>query len=132
LEPHRCHIIDIRPKGFKFNTDYYVSDVLSPASQILCQHRTDPNRHFLIHADKISRHCSGTVESFLIADLLCKDPYPAYSPELVPLDFRLLEYLNGKRQGMEFDEPQQLLCAILEILAESTVGTLNQVFEEWI
>jgi hypothetical protein len=42
-----------------------------------------------------------------------------------------LEHLNKKLHGIEFDEPQQLLCAILESLTEPTFGRLNQVFEEW-
>jgi hypothetical protein len=46
--------------------------------------------------------------------------------------FELLafEYLKRKLRGMAFDDSQQLLSAILEILRKSIVDILNQVFEE--
>jgi hypothetical protein len=67
----------------------------------------------------------------MIANSLGNAPHTAYSLDLAPSNFWLFEYLNDNLREMEFDEPQQLLSAILEILTELTVETLNQVFEEW-
>jgi hypothetical protein len=66
----------------------------------------------------------------MIANSLRTATHPTYSSDVVPLNFWLFGYAKGKLRGMEFDEPQQLRSAILEILTEPTVGGLNQVFEE--
>jgi hypothetical protein len=129
--PQGFHAIDVLPEGDKVNCDYYISDVLGPVSQILLQYRTDRNRRFVIHIDKTRLHCSGAVQSFMIARSLRMAPHRAYLPDFTLSYFWLFGSLKGKLPGMEFDEAQQPLSSTIEILTEATVDTLNQVFEEW-
>jgi hypothetical protein len=66
----------------------------------------------------------------MIANSLRKASHPVYSPDLALSDFWIFGSMKVKLYRMEFDEPQQLLSAILEILPGLAVDTLNQVFEE--
>ena len=59
-------------------------------------------------------------------------PHPPYSSDLAPSDFFLFGYVKGKLEGERFEEPEDLLFRIREIIAEIPIETLNNVFNEWI
>jgi hypothetical protein len=59
-------------------------------------------------------------------------PHPPYSAVLVPSDFFLFGYVNGKLMGYCAEAPSELLVPIRVILAEIPRATLNAVFLEWI
>jgi hypothetical protein len=80
---------------------------------------------FVIHADNDRPRCSKTVLQFWITI-----SYPEHLillfGKIQPLDLWLSRYLNGVLQGRSFDETDELLSAIQEIIRwvddRSTIG----------
>jgi hypothetical protein len=64
--PCRFHLIDVIPKGSKFNAGHYISRILSPSRQILGPDQDDRRRHFVIHSDNTRPHYTKTVPLFWI------------------------------------------------------------------
>ena len=62
---------------------------------------------------------------------MTKARHPPYSPDLAPSDFYLFGSIKRNLSGTSFDEGEELLSAIVEILDSIEKATLNRVFIEW-
>jgi histone-lysine N-methyltransferase SETMAR len=69
-----------------------------------------------LHLDNCLVHFSKVAERFLEVNDILRIPHPPYSPDLAPSDFWLFGRIKTALAGAEFDEPEQLLNAITELL----------------
>jgi hypothetical protein len=113
--PYGFHLIDVPPKGSKFNDGHDISNILSPLPEILAPSQDGPKRKIVIYADNARPHCADTVTQCLDYKSLSRASHPLYFPDLAPPDFSLIEYLKGVLREISFDEPDELLSAIEEI-----------------
>jgi histone-lysine N-methyltransferase SETMAR len=82
--------------------------------------------------DNCRVHFSKVAEQFLEANDILRILHPPYSPDLARSDFWLFERIKTALAGAEFDEPEQLLSAITELLNTISVEELRAVFDEWV
>jgi transposase len=130
--PHGFHIIDILPKGAKFNSDYYISHILTPLAEIKESIGVESQRKLIVHADNARPHTAKKVEEVLESTGLRNASHPPYSPDLAPSDFFLFGYLKEKMKGESFTSNDELLERVIQILNDIPPETLTKVFDEWI
>jgi transposase len=63
-------------------------------------------------------HFSKAIEQFITENHIGRVPHPPYSPDLIPSNFWLFGHVKTSLVGQTFDEPEQLLEAITEVLNE--------------
>ena len=130
--PHGFHIIDVLPKGTKFNAEYYISHILTPLAGKQKNLGVEPGRKLVIHADNARPHTAKKVSEFIDSAGLRNAPHPPYSPDLAPSDFYLFGYLKNKMKGESFPSADDLLQRVLQILNNISTDTLKKVFDEWL
>jgi hypothetical protein len=59
-------------------------------------------------------------------------PHPPSSPDLTPSDFYLFGHVKRCLAGLSFEDADQFLAAVKDILADIEKLTLQAVFLEWI
>jgi hypothetical protein len=106
-----------------------LSSHLIALTQILAPCQDGQRRHFLIHAENARPHCAKMVTLLLDRNFLRRALHLPYSLDLAPSDFRLFGHLKGVLHGSSFDEPDELLSVIQEILREIDSETLDAVFQ---
>jgi hypothetical protein len=119
------------PKGVKFNSDYYISEILSP---LLAWHRRTAGGgrgNLIVHADNARPHKSKKVRQFMERNKMEMAPHPPYSPDLAPCDFFLFGAVKGRLQGRVFEEPDQLLTEVRALCQSYANQTLTRVFLDW-
>jgi hypothetical protein len=124
-------LIDVLPKGSKFNVGDYISHIYLPLPEILAPDQDEPRRHFLIQACNARLHDAKTITHVLDHKSLPRALNPSDSPNLAPSDVWLFGHLKGVLQGSSFDEPDELLFAIQEVLRGIDPEILDAVFQEW-
>jgi hypothetical protein len=58
-------------------------------------------------------------------------PYPPYAPDLAPSNFYLFGYVKRCLADLSFEDADQLLAAVEDILEGIEKVTLQAVFLEW-
>jgi transposase len=119
------------PKGAKFNSAYYISEILTPLVEWRSQQGAPPNQPLLVHADNARPHTSRKVTTFFEENGLERAPHPPYSPDLAPCDFYLFGYIKGQLRGQSFDDGESLLRAIEAIFQSIPRHILESVFTNW-
>jgi hypothetical protein len=69
--------------------------------------------------------------SFMDDNLMTKTAHPPYSPNLAPSDFFLFSEVKKRLGGCFFDNADELLGPIHDILELFEAETLNRVYCEW-
>jgi hypothetical protein len=113
--PHGFHLIDVLPKGSKFDAGHYISLILSAFPEILAPYQDYPRRNFVIHADNARPHCAKIVTLFLDHNSRRRAPHPPYSPDQTHFDCWIFEDQKVVLQRGLFDETDELVSAIQEI-----------------
>jgi histone-lysine N-methyltransferase SETMAR len=129
--PQGFHLINVLPKGQKFNADYYITYLLSTLSQWRRNQRGASDRKLLVHADNARPHTALASMNFLDAHGMKKAPHPPYSPDLAPSDFYLFGYLKHCLAGESFADSGELLQGVKTILTGIQKTTLEAVSLEW-
>jgi hypothetical protein len=128
--PHRFDLIDAPPKSSKFNAEHYISHILSRLLEILALSQDDPRRHFVIHAGNARPRCAKTAALLLDHNSLRPASYPPDSPDRAPSDFGIFEYVKGVLRGSSFNEHDEFLSVIQEIIRRVDRETLDAEFQE--
>jgi hypothetical protein len=80
--PHGFHLIDVLPKGGKFDAGHDISGILSPLPGILALSQDDARRHIVIQADNARTHCVKTVILFFDHNSPRRALHPPYLLDL--------------------------------------------------
>jgi histone-lysine N-methyltransferase SETMAR len=87
--PGSFHLVNVLPKGFKFNASYYATQILDPLSKWRRTQVGCTNRKLTVHADNARPHTAKMTSQFMEQNSMQRAPHPAYSPDLAPSDFYL-------------------------------------------
>lgn len=127
------YIIDLMNHNESFNSEYFIENVIKQLSNSLYPQGKKPQEtSYVLHIDNARPHNSHKTTEFLVKCGFKRAPHPPYSPDISPSDFYLFGYLKNKLEGEEFEDPNELLSKIIEILNSISKETLMAVFEEWI
>jgi histone-lysine N-methyltransferase SETMAR len=125
------HLVNILPKGFKFNASYYVTQILDPLSKWRRTQVGRINRRLIAHADNARPHTAKMTSQFMEQNSMQMAPHPAYSPDLAPSDFCLFGSVKQLLSECQFADQDSLLQAVSGILMGIEKVTLESVFHNW-
>jgi hypothetical protein len=122
------HLVNILPKGFKFNASYYVTQILDPLFKWRRTQVGRTNRKLIVHAGNSRPHTAKMTMQFMEQNSMQRAPDPAYSPDLTPSDFYFFGYVKQLLSGCQFADQDSLLQAVSAILVGIEKVTLESVF----
>jgi histone-lysine N-methyltransferase SETMAR len=114
--PGGFHLVNILPKGFKFNASYDLTQILEPLSKWRRTKVERTNRKLIVHADNARPHMAKMTSQFMEQNSIQRAPHPAYSPYLAPSDFCLFGYVKPLLSRCQFADRDSLLQAVSDIL----------------
>jgi transposase len=99
----RLLVLNFRPKGTKFNQDYFIDTMLP---NLYSEKRRIARRKgltsFSVHMDNSMCHDGVKVTAKLEKKPIARAPHPPYSPDLSPCDFWLFGILKQKMMKRVF------------------------------
>jgi transposase len=126
-------VVDLMTWQCSFNSEYFVSYVLAPIiAKVFLRGRIPHTRRLQLHLDNCRVHFSKASEQFMTENHIGRVPHPPYSPDRALLDFWLFGHVKISLAGQTFDEPEQLLEAIIEFLNEIQPPEVVTVFSQWV
>jgi histone-lysine N-methyltransferase SETMAR len=114
--PRRFRLITVLPKGCKFNSSHYITEILSPLSEWRSADAHGRTRKLMVYADNARPHVSRQTIDYLKRNGMKRAPHPPYSPDLAPSDFYLFCYVKGCLAGHSFENADALFGAVQGIL----------------
>jgi transposase len=96
------------------------------------QNHPRDRRKSVVRADNARPHVAKRVKQYLEDNNLKSAPHPPYSPDLAPSDFFLFDHVKRLLQGTELQTAEELLDAVVRILADIPFETLMATFHEWL
>jgi hypothetical protein len=85
----------------------------------------------LVHADNARPHTAKLSTQYFNENQMKSAPNPPYSPDLAPSDFYLCGDVKRCLAGLWFEDANQLLAAVEDVLEGIEKVTLQAVFPEW-
>jgi histone-lysine N-methyltransferase SETMAR len=125
------HVINVQPKGFKLNASFPVIQILVLISDWCRTQVGRTNRKLWVHADNARPHTATVTPQFMQQNAMRRAPHPPYSPDLIPSNFYLFDYIKQLLSGCEFADQDSLLQGVRDILRGIEKGTLEGVFRNW-
>jgi hypothetical protein len=129
--PNSFDLINVLPKGFKFNASYYVTQILGPISDWRITQVRRTNRKLWVHADNARPHTATVTLQSMQQNAMKRVPHPAYSHDMATSDFYLFGYIKQLLLGCEFTDRDSLLQGVRDILVGIEKATLEGVFCNW-
>lgn len=127
------HIIDMMPKGQKYNSEYFIANILTPLfnkkNKIWSQ---ATKRKLWLHLDNCRVHNSSACNEKYDQFGFKRAPHPPYSPDIAPCDFFLFGFIKDKLRGRQFTSQDELFEGITEILGKILKEDRKRVFSRWI
>jgi hypothetical protein len=117
-DPIGFHVLKALPKGRKFNTQYYINDILVAISDWRRQIWGIRSKKLWVYSDNAWPHTAKMSRDYVGLNQLETGTSSPYSPDLAPSDFFLFAYVKGKLMGFRAETPSELLVRIRVILAE--------------
>ena len=130
--PSGILLVDKLPKGVKFNSQYMVSNILTPVCDMLRDEITSSERKLILHMDNAKPHRGKIVDEFIESSHLRKAPQPEYSPDVAPSDFFLFGYVKKQLEGKHYESEDELYNDIVEILMKIPSDVLRSTYQAWI
>jgi histone-lysine N-methyltransferase SETMAR len=127
----RFHLIKVLEKGRKFNTGYYITEILESLSQWRSIEAAGNERKMLVYADNVRPHTAKSSTQYFNKNRLKSAPHSPYSPNLAPSDFGLFAYVERCLAGLSIEDADQLFTAVEDVLEGIKKVTLQAVFLEW-
>jgi histone-lysine N-methyltransferase SETMAR len=114
------HVVDLMTSQDRFNSQNFVDHVMIPLTQKIFPGgiRADVRR-LTVRLDNCRVHFSKVAERFFTENGLLRVPYPPYSPDIAPSDFRLFGRMKKALAGSRFTEPEELLEGMNDFLISS-------------
>jgi hypothetical protein len=131
--PRGFHVINRLPDGIKMNSEYYITNVLTPLHEKFCSGGPeDCGIPLTIHIDNCSVHTSAATEQFMSDHRMIRMPQPPYSPDLAPSDFDLFGTVKSRLEQIQASDADDFFEQLEEILSSISVEELERVFAAWI
>lgn len=131
--PWDFYIIDVLPKQDKFNSDYFINNILQPLEiKLYPEGRNPHSKKYTVHFDNARPHTSLKTRSFISNSELAQLEHPPYSPDISPSDFYLFGKLKNSMNGYVFENEHDLYDYITNYLKNINHDELMSVFDEWI
>ena len=126
-------LIDALPKGYNFNSSYFIEYILSNLEQKILEKRPKNGlKNILIHFDNAKPHIAIKVQEKIDELKMKRIIQPPYSPDISPCDFWLFGFIKEKLKGNSFESSDEVLLKINEIIKKIDKKTIYSVFYEWI
>jgi hypothetical protein len=123
------HVVDLMTSQSSFDSQYFVRNAMTPLiAHIVPQGRIPHGRRLYLHLENCRVHFSKVIDQFITQNQILRVPYSPYSPDIAPSDFWLFSHVKNSLTGGTFDDPEQLLEAIIEFLDEILLSELEVVF----
>ena len=130
--PLGFQIIEMLPKGSKFNSRYFIDEILVKIAQFHQEFNGQSNkRKLVVHMDNARPHRSNDSLNFAAENNLRFCDHPAFSPDLAPSDFYLFGKVKDELKGSEFECEEELFESIENILKRIPKEELESVMKEW-
>ena len=124
-------ISKVLPQDQKFNSDYFINEILQPIYEELSSVAEELGKTITLHFDNARVHTSRKVQEYMNSHNMKRAVQPPYSPDIAPSDFYLFGYLKDCLKGSKFDTPDELKFAIDQLLLSIPQDELNRVFLKW-
>jgi hypothetical protein len=92
-------------------------------------------RHALglsVHLDNCRVHSSNASKQFFDGRSLIPVPHPPYNPDLARSDFWRFSHIKTSLGGRVFNDADEVLDAVIELLNEIQPSKLPLIFHHWI
>jgi hypothetical protein len=124
--------LDVRPKGNKFNQQYFI-DYVCPDLKTENRNfrRRMPLATFWEHMDDSMGHNGSQVVSKFDKHHISRLPHPPYSPDLIPCEFWLFEMLKGILKDPESRSHDEIEGAITMAWNDLTFDEVQSVIHSW-
>ena len=129
--PHCFYLVKLLPYGMKFNSNYFINEILEPINEIITPLREEIDQKIILHFYNTRPHNSNKVIQYLVSHGMDRAPQPPFSPDIAPSDFYLFGYIKKMLQGHSYNTQDDLLSAIMEILNDISPDVLKNVFLHW-
>jgi hypothetical protein len=77
--PRQFHLIGVLPKGCKFNSSHYITEILLPLSEWRSADAHGRTRKLIVHADDARPHVSRQTIDYLERNGMKRAPHPSSS-----------------------------------------------------
>jgi histone-lysine N-methyltransferase SETMAR len=126
-------VIKALPKGMRFNAEYFCSVILREIDANRPSHSAvDRGRNLVLHFDNATVHTARCTQEFMRENRMRRAPHPPFSPDLAPSDFYLFGKVKTALRGQIFEEENELVAAVREVLATISRDELESVFADWL
>lgn len=129
--PNGIVLVDALPKGQKFNSEYYINNILKKLHESGGGFPDTNGKKLNVHADNARPHTSKMTIRYFETHGMKKVPHPAFSPDLAPSDFFLFGYVKLKLEGQSFTSRDELFSEVTQILNEIQPDVLKSAFLNW-
>jgi hypothetical protein len=103
-------------KSRRFNTNYYIAEILEPLSQWRSKEAAANERKLLVHADNARQHTAKLSTQYFNENRMKSARHPPYSADPAPSDFYLCGYVKRYLAGLSFEDADRLLAALERVL----------------
>jgi hypothetical protein len=114
--PRGFDLIKVPENSRKFNTGYYIAEILELLSQWRSVEAAGKEQKLLVHVDNARPHTTKLSAQYFNENRMKSTPHPPYSRGLAPSDFYLLGYVKRCFASISFDDADQLLVAVEGVL----------------
>jgi hypothetical protein len=128
--PQEFHLVNVLPKECKFNTDYYITELLSTFSDWRLTQKRRIDRKLLFNTDNTCQYTVQASTDFLEAHGMEKAPHSPYSPDRALSDVDIFGHVKNRLAGASFADADELLEAMMTILGEIEKVALEAIFLE--
>jgi hypothetical protein len=131
--PQGFHVIEQLPDCSKINSEYDITNALTPIHEKFCSGGPeDCGRRLIIHVDKCSVHPSAATEQFMSDHGMIRMPRPPYSPDMEPSHFCVFGRAKNRLEPVEACDADDFFDQVDEILRSISAAELECVFAAWI
>jgi hypothetical protein len=124
-------LIRVLGKGRKFNTGYYIAEILESLSKWRSIKAAGNERKLLVYVDDARLHTVKLSTQYFNDHRMKSTLHPPCSPDLAPSDFYIFGHIKRCLTGLSFEDADQLLAAVEGVLEGIEKVTLQAVFLEW-
>jgi hypothetical protein len=127
------HVINQLSGCSKMNSDYYVTNVLTPRHEKICFRGPEEcGRPLIIHVENCSVHTSPQTEQFMSDHQMIRTPQPPNSPTLAPSDFCLFGKVKNRLEQIQACDADNCFDQLDEFLSSISAEEFEGVFAAWI